>query len=89
VNQTVLRRSSDVVSRRLGDRAVLIRLATSRVYELNATGARVWEIIEPGATPDAVISQLMVEFDGPRERLETDLNALVAALAAEGLLASS
>lgn len=89
MDQSLLRPSSDVVSRRLGDSAVLIRLSTSRIYELNATGARIWELIEHGATLDSVLDTLAREFHGARDRLQADVSDLVTTLSTHGLLARS
>ena len=38
----------DVVSRRLGDDTVLVHLKTNRIFALNPTGARFWELLLEG-----------------------------------------
>jgi hypothetical protein len=40
-----LRPEDDVVSRRLEDEVVLVHLRTNRIYKLNETGARLWELL--------------------------------------------
>jgi len=80
----VLRPAADVIARRLGDSAVLIRLNTNRIYELNATGARVWELLSEGATRDQVVDVLGREFD--EEDIGAAVDELIGVLRAEGLV---
>src|SRR5689334_8572974 len=80
----VLRPAADVVARRLGDSAVLIRLNTNRIYELNATGARVWELLSEGATRERVVDTLNQEFDDPG--IGDAVDQLIAVLRSEGLV---
>ncbi|MFN8065217.1 MAG: PqqD family protein [Vicinamibacterales bacterium] len=79
-------RPADVVARRLGESAVLIRMRTSRIYQLNETGARIWELLEQDASRDAVLDALLNEFDVSREDAASALDDLIAELRAEGLL---
>lgn len=80
------RRHAQVVSSRLGDAGVLVHLRTNRIFELNATGFRVWELIGEGLDLAAVEGRLLEEFAVPSDRLRTELHDLVAALLQEGLL---
>jgi len=82
----MLRPASDVVARQLGESAVLIRLTTNRIYELNPTGARIWELVGTGTTVDAVLDALSKEFDAPAETVKSEVDDLVRSLMAEGLL---
>jgi len=77
--------ASDVVARRLGKSAVLVRLTTNRIYELNATGVRVWELVQQGLSRDAVVERLSNEFGTPVTTLRRDVDDLLAELQAEGL----
>lgn len=81
-----LRSSPDVVSRQLGESIVLIRLTTNRIYELNATGSRVWEIMQNGATRSQMIDEIAGEFDAPAETIATELDDLLTTLITEGLV---
>ncbi len=78
--------SPDVVSRRLGDSAVLIRLSTNRIYELNATGARLWDLLQGSFEMDAVVESLSREFTGSEEAIRADAEALLQHLTREGLV---
>lgn len=81
----IARPASDVVARRLGDSAVLIRLTTNRIYELNTTGARIWELVQQGLSRDDVVGRLAGEFSGPATTLGRDVDELLHTLQAEGL----
>ena len=81
-----LRRSPDAVSNRLGDGGVLVNLRTNRIFELNATGMRVWELIGEGSTVAQMERQLGDEFDGNAERVRIELAQLIGDLAREGLV---
>jgi pyrroloquinoline quinone biosynthesis protein D len=80
------RTSSDTVSRRLGDAAVLIRLSTNRIYELNSTGARLWDLLQGDRSLDDIVDTLCNEFDGPSATIRADVDELLQQLTAEGLV---
>jgi hypothetical protein len=79
-----LRPAADVIARRLGESAVLIRLNTNRIYELNDTGARIWELLSEGATRQQVVEALGAEFDDAR--IPEAVDELIAMLRSEGLV---
>ena len=81
-----LRPSPQVVSRSFGDVAILISLETDRVYELNATGTRFWELLGDGADHADIRGAMAEEFDVEPGELDSALRDLVAALTAEGLI---
>ena len=81
-----LRPHPDVVSQRLGDSGVLIDLRTGRMFELNSTGIRVWELVSEGCSAGDLAPRLQQEFTGDPDRLRAEVTALVDELAREGLL---
>ncbi len=78
----------DVVFKRLDDRMVLVHLGTNQIFELNDTGARVWELLQEGITGDALLDRLAAEFDVDSKTLQDEINALLSDLHNEGLIAS-
>ncbi len=82
----VVRPASDIIARQLGESAVLIRMRTSRIYELNATGARIWELLKQHARRDAVVESLLTEFHIDRRDAEAAVDELIETLRQEGLL---
>jgi hypothetical protein len=81
---SALQPSQDVVSRRLGDGTVLVHLPSNRIFELNDTGARIWELISEGR--DDVAAALSEEFSVDPAAATEAVDRLVAELRAEGLL---
>jgi hypothetical protein len=83
----VLRQSGDVAASRLGDTGVLVNLRTNRIFELNATGLRVWELVGEGCTRTEIERRLGEEFDGVSpEQLQQDVRKLLLALLNEALV---
>ena len=81
-----LRPHPDVVSQRLGDSGVLIDLRTGRMFELNATGLRVWELVNDGCPAADLADRLRQEFTGDPDRLRDEVTALVDELVPQGRL---
>ena len=81
-----VRHHPQVVSSRLGDAGVLVHLRTIRIFELNATGFRLWELIGEGLDLADVERRLLDEFAVPADRLRTELRDVVTSLLQEGLL---
>ena len=86
-----LRPSSDVVLTELKDgTGVLLDVGTKHYFTLNATGVLAWRLIAAGDAPDAgalahAITARYPEVDPAA--VGADVAALLAELAAEGLLA--
>jgi hypothetical protein len=80
-----IRRRADVVARRVGKTAVLVHLGSNRIYELNDTGARVWELAAEGSTVESLIDRLEEEFDVDRAKLAEEVAVIVTDLLGEGL----
>ena len=66
--------------------AVLVHLDTNRIYELNATGARIWSMIEQGFDRGRITSRLREEFAGTTADIEQEVQDLLAMLTSEGLI---
>jgi len=81
-----IRQSAQVVSSQLGDAGVLVHLRTNRIFEVNATGLRIWELAGQGRTLGEIEDRLRGEFDVEPARLRTELLDLVSELSREGLL---
>lgn len=75
------RRGDEVAARRLEDEVVLVNLQTNHIYSLNATGARVWELLDVPRTRDEVVDALLGEFDVARQTLESETDELLSSLA--------
>ena len=78
--------SDEVLAQDVGDEVVLLDLAGERYFGLDPVGTRIWALLPDAANLGAVLDSLCAEFDAPRERIEADLLALIAALREAGLV---
>ena len=81
-----MRPNSEVVSRKLGDRLVVVNLRTSRIYELNRTASRLWELLEAGSNRTEVEDALVEEFEAERSVVSREIDQAIGRFSAEGLL---
>ena len=83
-----LRVPPEVIYRSLGASSVLVSLTSNRVFELNETGARIWELVTAHVPLPDVVATLVTEFtiDEASARLQTE--QLIAELVDQGLLQS-
>jgi hypothetical protein len=70
----------------MGRTGVLVDLRTSRIFELNNTAARVWELLGASLTPSQIVSNLSREFSVDESALGRELSGLLGQLDHEGLL---
>jgi len=84
--ENALRPDGDVVSRKVGDRLVVVNLRTNRIYELNRTAARLWEFLETGRERAELEQVMLQEFDVHQPELSKDIDQTLALLSSEGLI---
>jgi hypothetical protein len=72
-----LRPNPDVVAQRMGDQIVLVHLATNRIYDLNVTAARLWELLTSGHSLGEAQAQLLQEFEVEPEALAREIESAV------------
>jgi hypothetical protein len=83
---TRFRPSPDTVAQRLGDEMVLIHMQTDRMFILNGTGTRVWELLSNGHDVAEIQRQVLGEFVvGPVE-LAAEIQDLLDSLRSEQLI---
>lgn len=80
------RPSAWVVAQELGDGAVLIHLESDRILELNATAARLWQLLSEGQTLAEAKAALLDEFEVRPETLDDEVSRTLAALLAERMV---
>ena len=76
----------DQVSSELGGEVVILNLKAGVYHGLDATGARIWELIQEPRTVGEVRDTLLTEYDVEHDRCERDLLELIANMAAAGLV---
>ena len=82
----VVRVPDDVVFRELQGEAVILNLASSSYFGLDAVGTRIWQLCEAHGSLRAVWEAMQQEFDAPGDALRKDLLAFIDELLAKGLL---
>lgn len=78
--------SPDIIARRLGDETVIVHLGTNRIYELNSTATRLWELLAEGNHLPAARAQLLAEFEVDEATLDSEIRPALDRLLTEGLL---
>ena len=68
---------------------VVVSLSNNRIFELNHTGARTWELMTSGFDEPRVIAALTEEFAVTPEVALQELHALRTQLLEEGLIEAS
>ena len=76
----------DVVWRRLEDEVVIVHVKTNRIYKLNSTAARFWELLAEGRDRERAERALMDEFEMDATEVRHETDRLLAELGNEGLL---
>ena len=81
-----LRPSPEVISKRLDEATVLVHIPTNRIFELNETGTRVWELLGQGLDANTIVGFLVEEFDVDKARASNEVNDLLIQLRTKDLL---
>lgn len=81
--------SEDVVHRELDGETIVLSLESGMYYGLNATGSRVWRLIEDGATAAQMIDRISREFGHPADEVRADVEALLGVLQQKGLVTAA
>jgi hypothetical protein len=80
------RSAPDVVVERMEGSALLINLKTNRMFELDSTGARLWDLLTEGLDVDAITAQLLREYDVDAAGLAREVDELLRDLESEQLV---
>ena len=81
--------SQDVVHRVVDGETIVLNLESGTYFGLNATGTRVWRLIEAGATRAQMIERISTEFEHPIGAVQTDVDELLTALQSKGLVTAA
>ncbi len=84
--QRVPRPDPDVIARRIDAGTVLINLRNNRIYELNATGSRIWELLVAGQGVAQIQAAHEQEFEVGTAEAADAIAETLANLSREGLV---
>jgi hypothetical protein len=77
----------NVVAQRVEDQLVVVNLETNRIFALNSTAARLWELLSDGRTGSEIHAELSKEYAVDGSALKDEIERLLAELEAESLVA--
>ncbi len=78
--------SPDVISQEIGAETVLLDLNSDSYFGLDATGTRIWGLLQQGKEPGEILTILMAEFDAEPGVLQNDLAEHLQTLEKAGLI---
>jgi hypothetical protein len=81
-----IRPGPDAVFRRVGEDGFLVSLTTNRMFQLNETSARFWELVSSGSDRAEAERTMLEEFDVAEQELQTNVQKMLVQLKAEGLI---
>jgi Coenzyme PQQ synthesis protein D (PqqD) len=81
--------SPDALATRVGDEIVLVDLGTDRIYSLNRTAARMWELVSSDKDRAQVEERLLAEFDVAPGPLSEAIDEFISSMTRDGLLVRS
>jgi Coenzyme PQQ synthesis protein D (PqqD) len=84
----VLRPNPEVIAKRLDQTTVLVDISTSRIFELNETGTRIWELLGQGLNVEQIVQHLISEFEVEDSQAAEEVTTLLSQLQNEGLVAA-
>jgi hypothetical protein len=84
----VLRPNPEVIAKRLDQTTVLVDISTSRIFELNETGTRIWELLGQGLNVEQIVQYLVSEFEVKDSQAAEELRTLLSQLRDQGLVAA-
>ena len=82
----IFRRNSDVSFQNLSDQVVIVDARTREVHVLNATAARIWNLLEAGSTLGDLMNGLADEYNlDAAGVVEDEVEAFLEELEEKGL----
>lgn len=78
--------SRDLLANQLAGELVVLDLNSGGYYSLEDVGIRVWHLLQEPVTLPAIRDAILAEYDVDAARCENDLRALLADMAARGLI---
>ena len=81
--------SPDALATRVGDEVVVVDLKTDKIYSLNRTAARIWELMCADCDRAEVERRMLEEFDVTPGQLAQAIDELVTSMTKDGLLVRS
>ena len=78
--------ADDVLFQTVADEAVLLNMADNHYYGLDDVATRMWQLLVESGDGEAVIREMLTEYEVDETTLRQDCAALVAEMAQRGLI---
>ncbi len=85
LNQTITL-SPEVISQEVSGETVLLDLQSENYFGLDEVGTRIWQLIQESGQLQTIYDTLLEEYDVTPEKLQQDLEKLLQAIQAAGLV---
>ncbi|BBE71025.1 lasso peptide biosynthesis PqqD family chaperone [Oharaeibacter diazotrophicus] len=84
----VLVRAEGLLTAALDQELLMMSVEQGRYYNLNAVGARIWELLETPTSADALVAALTAEYEVDPDTARAHVERFLGELRRRGLLAS-
>ena len=85
-DHNIIQRTPDLITADVEGESVVLNSVTGTFYQLNASAARIWDLVETPQTPAALVTQLVARFDVTAEQCRADVLHLIDSLQQRGLV---
>ena len=80
------RRADGLLAAAVGDELLMMSVELGKYFNLNAIGARIWELLETVSTLDGLVAALVAEYDVAPDTARAEVARFLDALAARELV---
>ena len=81
-----IQRTCDTPAAYLGESLLIMSVEKGQYFSLNGVGTRIWELVENPTTQNALVQQLITEYEVTAEVCAAQVAAFLAALRQRDLL---
>jgi hypothetical protein len=81
--------SPDAVANRMGDQIVVVHVGTDRIFELNSTAARIWDLLSEGRDRNEIQRLVSQEFNVSETLASRQIEELLSSLVSENIIKRS
>lgn len=85
-DHSIIRRRPDLITADVDGESIVLNSVTGTFYQLNASAARIWQLVENPQTLAAMVAHLTERFDVTAEQCRVDVLELIESLQGRGLV---
>jgi len=84
--ETKVQLDPELLYSKIGDEIVLLTIESGKYFKVDAVGSRVWEIIKEPTTIQALLNQLIEEYEVSLEQCQKDIMPFMEELQKDKLI---